>query len=265
MLGRAAAGGKPGAAAANPEAAAPGGNRLAELKQAIRDNPAAVDSYLELADLLEREGTIAEAEQVLVKALAASGNEIRVREHVEDRQLRWARHKVMVAEKRLETEDSPNTRATLENLKASQLKQEIDVYAARSSRYPENLTWKYELAMRLKSAGNYAEAIRLFQDVMKDVGRKGAVSLELGECFQKIKQYDLAMRNYQEAVEVLTDRQAELRKRALYRAGVLAAGLNDVDTARKHLSTLAGLDFGYRDVAQRLDKLSPVKDKGADG
>jgi tetratricopeptide (TPR) repeat protein len=91
MLGRAAAGGKPGAAAANPEAAAPGGNRLAELKQAIRDNPAAVDSYLELADLLEREGTIAEAEQVLVKALAASGNEIRVREHVEDRQLRWAR------------------------------------------------------------------------------------------------------------------------------------------------------------------------------
>jgi tetratricopeptide (TPR) repeat protein len=265
MLGRAAAGGKPGAAAANPEAAAPGGNRLAELKQTIRDNPAAVDSYLELADLLEREGTIAEAEQVLVKALAASGNEIRVREHVEDRQLRWARHKVMVAEKRLETEDSPDTRATLENLKASQLKQEIDVYAARSSRYPENLTWKYELAMRLKSAGNYAEAIRLFQDVMKDVGRKGAVSLELGECFQKIKQYDLAMRNYQEAVEVLTDRQAELRKRALYRAGVLAAGLNDVDTARKHLSTLAGLDFGYRDVAQRLDKLSPVKDKGADG
>jgi hypothetical protein len=46
---------------------------------------------------------------------------------------------------------------------------------------------------------------------------------------------------------------------------VLAAGLNDVDTARKHLSTLAGLDFGYRDVAQRLDKLSPVKDTGADG
>ena len=265
MMGRAPAGGKAGAAAATPEAAAPGGNRVAELKQVIRDNPAAVDSYLELADLLEREGTIAEAEQVLAKGLAASGNEIRVREHVEDRQLRWARHKVMIAEKRLESEDTPDIRASLEKLKAAQLKQEIDIYAARSARYPENLTWKYELAMRLKSAGNYAEAIRLFQDVMKDAGRKGAVSLELGECFQKIRQYDLAMRNYQEAVDVLTDRQAELRKRALYRAGVLAAGLNDVDAARKHLQALAGLDFGYRDVAQRLDKLSPVKDKGSDG
>jgi hypothetical protein len=44
---------------------------------------------------------------------------------------------------------------------------------------------------------------------------------------------------------------------------VLAAGLDDVDAARKYLSTLAELDFGYRDVAQRLDKLTPAKDKGA--
>ena len=91
------------------------------------------------------------------------------------------------------------------------------------------------------------------------------VSLELGECFQKIKQYQLAMQNYQTAVETLTDREMELRKRALYRAGVLASGLDDVDSARKYLSMLAGLDFGYRDVAQRLDKLGSAKDKGADG
>ena len=43
------------------------------------------------------------------------------------------------------------------------------------------------------------------------------------------------------------------------------AGLDDVDSARKYLSILAGLDFGYRDVAQRLDKLGSAKDKGADG
>jgi hypothetical protein len=68
------------------------------------------------------------------------------------------------------------------------------------------------------------------------------------------------MRNYEAAVESLTDRELELRKRALYRAGVLAGGLEDVDGARKYLSTLAGLDFNYRDVAQRLDKLGAAKD-----
>ncbi|RLT19078.1 MAG: hypothetical protein DWI27_03390 [Planctomycetota bacterium] len=250
---------------ATPDQAGKTGGRAGELRQAIAKNPADVESYLELADLLERDATVEEAEQLLLKALDASGNDLKVREHFEDRQLRWGKHRVLIAEKRLLTEDTPEHRVTVERLKAVQLKQEVDVYSARCSRYPENLTWEYELAMRLKAAGNYTEAIRSFQESMKDTRRRGSVSLELGECFQKIKQYQLAMQNYQAAVESLTDRELEHRKRALYRAGVLAAGLDDVDSARKYLSILAGLDFGYRDVAQRLDKLASAKDKGVEG
>ena len=167
-----------------------------------------------------------------------------------------------IAEKRIESEDTSANRSVLERLRGGQLKQELEVYSARCARYPENITWKYEFALRLKAAGNYSEAIRHFQDVLQDARRKGAVALELGECFQKIKQYQLAMRNYVTAVESLTEREVELRKRALYRAGVLATGLEDNDAAQKYLSLLAGLDFGYRDVAQRLDKLGSLKDKG---
>jgi tetratricopeptide (TPR) repeat protein len=248
---------EPTAAGATPA------DRRVVLLQAIAKNPAEIEPYLELADLVERDGTLEEAQQVLAKALAASGNDLKVREHMEDRQLRWARHRLHLAEKRLAEEDSPDNRQAVEQLRATNLKHEIEVYAARTARYPENVSWKYELAMRLKAAGNHAEAIRHFQDVLQDARRKGAVALELGECFQKIRQYPLAMRNYQVAVESLSDREQELRKRALYRAGVLAAGLDDMDSARKYLSTLAELDFGYRDVAQRLDKLTPAKDKGA--
>jgi tetratricopeptide (TPR) repeat protein len=263
MIGRGGAGAARGPA--KPEQPAAPGGRAGELRQAIAKNPADIDSRLELADVLERDGSVDEAERILNEALAASGNELKVREHLEDRQLRWGKHRVMIAEKRLATEDTPEHRATAEKLRAAQIRQEIDVFKARCDRYPENLTWKYELAMRLKAAGNYTEAIRQFQESMKDTRRRGAVALELGECFQKIKQYQLAMQNYQAAVDAITDRELELRKRALYRAGVLAAGLDDLDSARKYLSILAGLDFGYRDVAQRLDKLSPAKDKGADG
>ena len=251
-----------GQKSAEAEGAAPA-DRRAALEQSIVRNPADIEAYLELADLIERDATIDEAEQLLLKALSASGNDLKVREHVEDRQLRWARHRVHIAEQRLSAEDTPDNRGTVERLRSTQLKHEIDVYSARAARYPENITWKYELAMRLKASGNHAEAIKHFQDELQDARRKGAVALELGECFQKIRQYPLASRNYQVAVESLTDREMELRKRALYRAGVLAAGLDDVDAARKYLSTLAELDFGYRDVAQRLDKLTPAKDKGS--
>jgi hypothetical protein len=64
------------------------------------------------------------------------------------------------------------------------------------------------------------------------------------------------MRNYQTAVESLGDREVELSKRALYRAGVLAAAMKDKDAALKFPSNLAEVDFGYRDVAERLKKLN---------
>jgi tetratricopeptide (TPR) repeat protein len=257
-------GGRPGmmkaSAAPDDAAQAKGASPRAVLEQKIRDNPTDIDAYLELADLVERETSADEAEKVLAKALAASGNDIKVREHIEDRQLRWARGRILIAEKRLAADDSDEHRATLEKLKTAQLRQEIEVFAARTSRYPENLTWKYELALRLKAAGKFPEAIRSFQEAMQDTRRKGVIALELGECFQSIKQYQLAMQNYELAVETLTDREIDLRKRALYRAGVLATGLKDVDGAMKHLSAVASLDFGYRDVAQRLDKLRSASD-----
>ncbi|NCX99034.1 MAG: hypothetical protein EBX35_10805 [Planctomycetia bacterium] len=248
------------AAATEPAKA---GDRRVELMQSVRDNPADVEGTLELADLFEQDGRIDEAEKLLARALSASGNELKVREHVEDRQLRWAKSKVMIAEQRLATSDTPEHRETVDKLKRAQLRQELEIFGARCSRYPENLTWKYELALRLKAAGKFPEAIRHFQEALKDVRRKGSISLELGECFQSIKQYPLAMQNYEAAVEVLTDRELELRKRALYRAGVLAAGLKDLDAAQKHLSAVAGLDYGYRDVAERLDKLRSAKDNGS--
>lgn len=246
---------------ADDDAATSTTSRRAKLEQAISENPADIDTYLELADVLEQEGSVEAAEKVLAKALAASGNELKVREHVEDRQLRWGRAKLMLAEKRLEAADTPDNRTAVEKLKLASLRQEIEIFGARVNRYPDNVTWKYELALRLKSAGKYQEAIKAFQEAIKDVRRRGVISLELGECFQAIKQYQLAMQNYEVAIEALSDRELENRKRALYRAGVLAAALKDIDAAQKHLSAVATLDFGYRDVAKRLDKLRSGGDK----
>ncbi len=258
------------AQAAAQEAAAEVGGQAAikltrqqELQQAVAENPANLDAYIELAELHARDDRYNEAERILRGALEASGGELRIREAYEDMGLRKARYQVQVAEQR--AEDRPSEEA--ENL-AYRMRQELnrletEVFRSRTERYPNVIAWKIELGARLKRAGNYSEAIKVFQPATADPRRRGYVHVELGECFQQIKQYKLAMANYEAAIETLGDRgEPDLRKKALYRAGVLAMGLEDLNLAEKHLTELAGLEYGYRDIAERLDKIAELRHKG---
>jgi tetratricopeptide (TPR) repeat protein len=195
--------------------------------------------------------------------LEASGGELKIREAYEDMGLRRARHQVAIAEKRAANDPSDEAQNLASRMRQELNRLETEVFRSRSERYPTVMTWKVELGMRLKRAGNYPEAIKVFQQATGDPRRRGVVHLELGECFQQIKQYKLAMTNYQASVEALSDRgDPDLRKKALYRTGVLAMGLEDIELAEKYLTELAGMEFGYRDVAERLDKIAEVRNKG---
>src|SRR6185295_16681049 len=137
---------------------------------------------------------------------------------------------------------------------------EMEIYAARSQRSPGNLLLKYELGLRAKRAGKFKEAIQAFQAARDEPRHRVQVQIHLGECFQHIRQFKLAMTSYEEAVQGADNMDQETQKLALYRAGVLATEFKDVERAEKYLTRLAGIDFGYRDVADRLDKLAALRD-----
>ncbi len=82
----------------------------------------------------------------------------------------------------------------------------------------------------------------------------------LGQCFQHIKQFRLAMNHYESAIQEIPDRDADNKKRALHSAARLALALKDIETAEKHLTTLAGLDFTYKDVSALLDKIAKLRE-----
>ena len=50
------------------------------------------------------------------------------------------------------------------------------------------------------------------------------------------------------------------RRTASCRIRFLALELNDRERAEKYLTQLAAIDFGYRDVSDRLDKLAALRD-----
>ncbi|REK18057.1 MAG: hypothetical protein DWQ37_04965 [Planctomycetota bacterium] len=70
------------------------------------------------------------------------------------------------------------------------------------------------------------------------------------------------MKAYGEAVESAGHWDEAVKKLALYRAGWLAKGLKDYETADRYLTELAGLDFGYKDVSALLDEVSKHRENG---
>jgi tetratricopeptide (TPR) repeat protein len=235
--------------------------RERELLAAIDADPAQIQNYLDLADLFTARDRLRDAEKLLTQALAASGGgDLAVRERLEETYLRRAHQQVQVAQRRAEKDKSDEAQQLAQRMAAQANQAEMEVYAARAGREPGNLILQYELGLRCKRAGKYKEAIQAFQAARSDARHKALVSLHLGESFQHIRQFKLALSSYEAAVEAADDSQLDTRKLALYRAGVLAAELKEPERAEKYLTELAALDFGFRDVAARLDKLAKTRD-----
>jgi tetratricopeptide (TPR) repeat protein len=233
-----------------------------QLEKQIAKDPANTSLYLQLAEFHLRAERFQDAEKVLEKALQVSGGEINVRERLEDVQIRKMKANVEVARKKAGEEKAGEAYELYKKLKEELNNMELDVNRARCERYPQNLQYKFELGVKLQNAKKYQEAIKAYQEARNDPQRKGFVLLHLGECFQHIEQFKLAMSNYTQAVEQIPDQQEDAKKSALYRAGVLCMGMKDWDKAEHYLTELAAREYGYKDVAERLDKIREVRDKG---
>jgi tetratricopeptide (TPR) repeat protein len=235
--------------------------REQELLEAIQAHPAEVANYLELAELFASQERLPDAERILTQALAVTGGgDLNVRESLEDAQLARVHQQVEIANRRAEQEKSESAAELARRMAVQANQVELEIFAARSARDPGNLMLLYELGLRAKRAGKFKEAISAFQAARDDARHRALVQLHLGESFQHIRQFKLALASYEAAIEACDTMQTDTQKLALYRAGVLATEFKDLDRAEKYLTRLAAIDFGYRDVADRLDKLAQLRD-----
>ncbi len=218
----------------------------AELRQSLGEGPV---SYLELAEICINDERYKEAEELLAKAYQLSGEDPDIREKWEDAQLRHLRQQMALAQ-------DPATKMKLET---EYFEKEVEVWKSRVARYPNNLALRYELGYGYMLNKRYGEAIFELQAAKADPGKRGVCLLALGQCFQQVKQYRLAMSHYESAFEEIPERDTDHKKRALYLAGRLALALKNIDAAETHLSALAGLDFNYKDVPALLDQVAKLR------
>lgn len=230
------------------------------LEREIRRSPKSIEKYKELAELYTREELFEKAAEVYNRALQIAKGDIELTERLEDVQMRDVRKQLADAETQYKESGSPADKQRAENLKRAVFERELEFIEKRVQRYPNSLPYKFQLGARYQLAGRYDEAIAEFQQSRNDPKYRGPSVLALGQCFQRIEKYALAMKHYEEAIQEIPDRDADNKKKALYLAGKLAVYLGDFDTGDRYLTALAGMDFRYKDVSTLLDKLTELRE-----
>jgi tetratricopeptide (TPR) repeat protein len=232
------------------------------LEHQIQADPSELSSYLELSDILCFHERYGEAKQVLLKAQNVSPGDVKVRERLEDVELRQARNRLAVAEMQAAKLETNATYQLVESLRAELQQLEIEQYAIRCQRYPQDLGLTFEFALRLKRAGRFSEALRHLQEAFKDPHQRAGALIAMGECCQHLKQFEKALNHYLAATRCaeLPD-QKDCHLLANYRAGALATAMGHHEQARRCLERVLDVDPDYKDVRSRVDKLRQISDK----
>jgi tetratricopeptide (TPR) repeat protein len=235
------------------------------LQQRIQRNPKDLAAYDELANLFLNTERFEQAEAVLRKKLEVTNNDPTVREEIEDVQLKALRTRMAAGGKKARESGNDEDKKAYERLRMTVIEKELEVYRNRCERYPNNLLFHYELAQRHQWKGDIGEAIKEYQIAKADPRKRGMCLINLGECFRSIKQYQLSMSHFEQAVVEVPDREQESKKLAYYRAGKLAMGLKDLTRAEKYLTTLASMDYTYRDISDLLARMHKMKEDDGKG
>lgn len=126
-------------------------------------------------------------------------------------------------------------------------------YRRRIERNPADLALRFQLGAALFELREYEPAIAELQQAVKDPRKKADAQFLLGRAFRGKNLPDLALGQYEKALQAAGN--GPLAKDVLYEMGGLCEEQGKRETALQHYARILEQDIGYRDVAQRVDRL----------
>ena len=120
--------------------------------------------------------------------------------------------------------------------------------------HPADASLRLELGRLLARSGDPDGALGELQKAVADPRLERDARIALGSCFQLKGFHDLARQEYEKALVGVSDAD-ERSKEILYNLGSIAESEGDQAAARAHYSRVYGVDIGYRDVAEKMERL----------
>ena len=148
--------------------------------------------------------------------------------------------------------DIEQQRADLAEVRRQRSLGAISEAKARVERNPTDKAVRFDLGQAFFNAGMYTEAIPELQQAKSNPNIRIKAILMLGRCFEKKNMNDLAFSALSEAAKELVVMDG-MKKELLYELALVCQKMGKQDQYLDALKEIYNADYGYRDVAKRVE------------
>ncbi len=140
----------------------------------------------------------------------------------------------------------------LETAKRQRAEILIDDARRRLDRNPTDLQLRYELGEHLTNAGQYRDALPELQRARQNPNARLKAMNLLGRCYRELGMLDLAAKQLDEAAQEMMLMDA-VKKEIVYNLGLVYEQMGDMEKYIDAMKKIYEADYGYRDVARRVE------------
>jgi tetratricopeptide (TPR) repeat protein len=233
-------------------------SELEEARKAFDEDPGDQKNVFQLVEALVDQQTDEsdnEAVQILEKVYQ-NKNDFSFKQQAGKIQIKNIKRKMRKTRAALEkNKDDEQIKTQLNQLSAQLNTVELEHYRLSVENYPTDQHVKYEYATRLIKNKKYDEAIPLFQEAKRDLKYKIASMSKIGLCFFLKGWYADAIDVFKESIDSYEVQDDGVAKELRYNLGRSYEEKGETEEALETYRKIAQLDFGYKDVRDRVNKL----------
>ncbi len=148
--------------------------------------------------------------------------------------------------------ENAELKAALDARKSDRLIEQVQEAQKRVDQNPTDPQLRFELGTALYKAGEYSAAIPHLQQATRNPHIRTKVLLTLARAFRAKGMFDLAVKQLSDALADLIAMDST-KKEVLYEKGLIHAEISDSAAALECFKQIYEVDYGYRDVAQRVE------------
>jgi len=228
-------------------------DRRDQLVQQYNEDVNNFDVVKQLAALYEQMEDWAMAQQMFEWAHSLSAGDAALKMKANNMKDRAGEEEVRSLEARVEENpDDEEAQAALEEYQHTRAAAQVDERRRRVDQNPTDPQLRYDLGQALYHAGEYSEAIPHLQQATRNPHIRTRVLLLLGRTFDAKGMSDMAIKQLSDANAELTVMD-KTKKEVLYELGIIHEKVESGDEALGCFKQIYEVDYGYRDVAHRVE------------